>query len=86
MTTIDHGTRPCPHCAGTGKLSNRHRNGTQGRIRRVQWLAKHPDLWGKPADHVFRELKNHGLLAPTTGILDMRIGDLVRDAKKMVGR
>lgn len=45
------------------------------------YLAAHPELWGSPSVAIANALKAAGLVAPTTSPVDLRLRNLVAEAK-----
>jgi hypothetical protein len=74
-------TRQCPHCQGTGRLASRKWQERRG--ERIAWLRLHPELWesGFADRDLFVAMKRSGMFAPTTYWKDVRIREMVEDAK-----
>jgi hypothetical protein len=53
------------------------------RTDKIAFLSKHRELWDKTAIEIKKRLVDAGLVRPSTYVLDLRISDLIKAAKKL---
>lgn len=61
-------------------MSRRHRS---SRTDKILFVARRRELWDKPETEIKKALVDAGLVSPSTYILDIRIPDLLKEAKKV---
>jgi len=58
-------------------------NKLSSRTEKIHFLSLHPELWNEPHKVIREKLIEAGLVRPSTYVFDLRLNDMLKEAKRL---